>query len=367
MKKYSILLLCILGITSINASQDASCFKPEPKKCEVPTPPPPPCCETPKKPTIAAYNQSAIIDVCGSWDFFITGTFLWIQPIEEQLEFALTSYNNAVTSVGKIHKLDFDWKPAFKVGCGKNFNHDNWDAYFQYTRIKTSMSSSAKKGNTPNEELRDMWLNQAVLANTTEVKENWKLKFNIIDFELARAFYNGKKLVFRPYYGLKGGWINQSINITDTQTTGNITGSFKSKSWLIGPRIGVNSQWQAGCGFRINGNAAASLFYQQFHKLEKREPYINNPTLWYTYSGAINHSITNINASLEGLFGIGYGTYFYRNNYHFDIDIGYEIQLFLDQNMLRYIQQFSNYNNNNVSKAGNLLFHGLNITVRFDF
>lgn len=356
--KFLFVAASLFALATANAYEDPC--KPEP--C---CPEPPPCCEIPGCPTTPAYNQSASIDVCGAWDFFATATFLWIQPIQEQMDPAYTEYGSQTTYKDILHKFDFDGKAAFKVGLGWNYEYDKWDTFIQYTRINTGMTTTVKLTSTGSPTLYGTFLTQSLpdYGTLREVKQKWDLDFNIFDLELGRPYYNGTKLTFRAHYGIKAGWIDQKINATHKDTTANtlVTGDFESKSWLVGPRAGIQTNWMLGEGFRLFGNAAASLFYQKFHKLEKTEPYYYNDTQWY--DARQRPSSGFINANLEALLGVGYGTYFSRNNWHFDMIVGYEAQLFFNQNMIRYlVEAYAD-----LIKPGNLAFHGLNVSVRFDF
>ena len=339
-----------------------------PTRCE-PEPPCPKACTVPASPTTAAYLQKANIDVCSSWDFYVTGTFLWWQPSQGQMEYAETGFSaNLSTLVGKLHKLSRDWKAGFKVGLGLNWNYDGWDSYAQYTRVNSIIRDKANLGTHLNETLSDTWLAQSdPLATTREVTARWKLDFNIFDLEFGRPAYYGTCLTLRPHFGLKGGWIDQEMFIRDQDTNiANLPteGTFKSDSWLVGLRAGLNSKWEVGSGFRFFGNGSLSLYYQKFRKISvKEESLLSEIFEWHL---AQNFKNSYINPALEMKLGLGWGSYFYRNNWHFDLEVGYETQVYFDQNMMRFLQQVSGARLY-FSKPGNLMFHGLNVTARFDF
>ncbi len=376
MKKWEKFLFVVIGlfaITSVSAYQDDSC-----NTC-TPCPEQPPCCKVPGAPTTSAYNHPANINVCGCWDAYVTGTFLWVLPSLEQLEFAQTTFGapgTGISGVGKVHEFNFDWKPAFKVGIGFNFDHDNWDVYLQYVRINTSMSKTHNAGNNPGEILSTNVFAQTLYNLSSpddnkylELKRKWDLDFNIFDLEFGRPYYNGKYLQFRAHYGLKGGWINLTCNdkgILDVSPTRTYEASMNSRSWLIGPRAGIQTKWTFADGFRFFGNAAASLFYQKFHDLSYREPIYNITTEWFLASDL---AVKQISASLDGLLGIGWGTYFDRNNWHYDLAIGYEAQLFFKQNQMSSLKEMLNILNKMwpQAKAGDFWFHGLNVTMQLDF
>jgi len=153
------------------------------------------------------------------------------------MEFAYTDYTNVgynpTSNINYFHKLNFEWKLAFKVVFGYNFNYDNWTGHIQYTRVCSTMNDKALLGNEANEVLYDIWDITLLLANTLRVvKVKWKLNFNIFDIDLSRTYYNGLHLIFQSYYGLKSRWINQLYKCENIDTSLNVKTqvTFKSNS-----------------------------------------------------------------------------------------------------------------------------------------
>ncbi|MFA6118424.1 MAG: Lpg1974 family pore-forming outer membrane protein [Parachlamydiales bacterium] len=378
MKKFLPILLAALATSTINANQSDSESIPLESdciKCDS-------CCDVPNKTMTAAYNQADGIYVCNPKNYFLnnsfaTISFLYIQPIQEQMETALRLFSPA-TSSNVLYKYDFEWKPAFKLGFGSYFDRDRWEAFIEYSRVNTSMHNSVSLGNSGGY-LQDFWSfgNVGFNFTTQKVNTDWDLNFNIFHLDLGRSYYNGKKLVFNAHYGLKTGWINQKLQseskgISLENQPIALKADFKSNSWLIGPRIGIYSHWMFCKGFRFFGNGSASLFYQKFSKIKLREGDVGLIPGTGEWEAACNYSTQLINSSLEGILGFGYERYINRNKCHFDLAVGYEAQLFFDQNMMRYLQQSNNHGIFSSSlkissKAGNLIFHGLNITARLDF
>ncbi|NGX56542.1 MAG: hypothetical protein K1060chlam5_00785 [Candidatus Anoxychlamydiales bacterium] len=370
-KRLSLLIATMFLVSSAFAeSYDDSCQ---------PCPPKPVCktCDAPEAPTMSAYNHPARINVCGSWDMFVTGTFLWWQPKMEGLELAVTDYTdtNAATQefAGNIQDMSFDWKAAFKVGLGYNSEFDDWNLYLNYTRVNTSNSTTAKAGTNKQHSL---WLfndldisNQSFNQNPiTETTGKWELDHNMFDLELGRPYYNGQNLIFKAHYGLKSGWIDQKFTVTGVRDPDAVTSfatiqnrKLTSSSWLIGPRTGFDSKWVFGEGFRLFGNAAVSAFFQKFDSIEDKNfetTSAESPLMWR------KHTYNTINTSLDLLLGLGWDTYFDNNNWYFDLSAGYEVQVYFNQNIFTQINSYVWVDHD---KPGNLTFHGLTLTARFDF
>jgi len=73
----------------------------------------------------------------------------------------------------------------------------------------------------------------------------------MFDWELGRSYWISKNLSLRPFFGIKGGWINQSINgtyynlIINNVLTNNLgTEHLKNNFWGIGPLGGINTNWR---------------------------------------------------------------------------------------------------------------------------
>ncbi|MFA5250068.1 MAG: Lpg1974 family pore-forming outer membrane protein, partial [Parachlamydiales bacterium] len=133
-----------------------------------------------------------------------------------------------------------------------------------------------------------------------------------------------------------------------------------SRSWLLGPRIGLNTEWLFGAGFGMRANGAAALFYQHFKETLKRELLDNPPAIASYYKSKQGF----INPSLEAALGFGWGSYLGNRCCHLDLSAFYEFKFFFNQNMLGWL----NGTVSNLDAAPNdLSFQGLTINLRFDF
>ncbi len=345
-------------------------------------------------PCNCGYNCPARINpVCG-WDFNIYGDFLYWQAREKGL--APYIYTTSVTSNGtvltteKIQNIDFDYHPAFKVGIGAGTERDNWTFNLEYTRFHATNSKSGEISlqdfsltvtsknyfTTTSSFVFDSFPNFSTFLSTTagqvynarSFDAHWKLNFNTIDLVAGRPYFLGTKLTLSPFYGVRGGWIDQHYKLTAltplTTTTAPITDYImnfliKSDSWLIGPRIGVKSNWLLGAGFRFFGDAGASLIYQNFKfKMKATMPAQNQLTV--TLEDVVSHKIKSVNPTFDAALGLGWGSYFNDKRWHFDLTAGYELQFFYSQNELLQEIRVS-------QETSSLILHGLTIAARIDF
>jgi hypothetical protein len=435
----TLLALAIVSFTSIVMAECGTCCEPacppppkpkcEPcRTCEIcpPCEPCKPCCtEVPTigEPCNCAYNAPARIDPACGWDAWISLSFLYWQPKEKGLDLGnfnsvpITLTQSATARIsGQVEydndliKMDFDYHPAFKLGLGFSSDRDDWTLYFEYTRFYSKDNRSIDLTNSlvlnnialigasiAEEFLSTNWINESIsdsektILGATPIPgtlglgpvqfaffhSRWELKTNIVDMELGRPYYLGRKLIFKPYYGLRGGTIDQKYSFTaqmvDYAHPDNFLLSYsknKVDTWLIGPRIGVDTDWLIGCHFRIFGNVAAALTYQKFKtRLEQILPVQKNGTISVTDSTAITYksksSTSYLTPEAELELGLGYGTYFCNNEWYFDLTAGYSFNYFWHQNMMRNLSDgFSRLIDSHV---GDLMLHGLTVTARLDF
>ncbi len=329
---------------------------------------------------MAAYNAPARIDVRGAWDFYATGSFIYWQPQQENMELGISVPNNGLnlvdTSVvanpGSVINMSFDYKPGFKVGLGMNFDYDNWDAYAEYTWLHgtNSKSSNAPAGGGA---IYVFGYHPQVLATpgstsvATTASESWKLKLDFADLQLARSYYVGTKLSFRPFLGARAAWIRQKVDYASSLNTAvSLSSTKQSRSWGLGPSIGLDTNWMLGYGLRVLGKAEADLLYTRY-TLSDSQGAVTTTTaaLINQFSVSQKHiDYLRPHANLE--MGFGWGSYFDNNNWHFDLLASYGFQVFWNQNMFR---RFTD----DVSRAasflpnGDLFVQGLNLTARLDF
>jgi len=327
---------------------------------------------------MAAYNAPARIDVRGAWDFYATGTFVYWQPLQDNMELAVASttrasltsaaVNGSAGNPGNIINMDFDYKPGFKVGLGMNFDYDNWDGYAEYTWFHGTNTQSSNASSTG---ALFAFVGHPSIVGTNGYNtgsENWKLKMDFADVNLGRSYYVGTKLSFRPFMGARGAWIRQRANYTFVNdgtlgfgTAGTLTSLNKSVSWGVGPSVGMSSNWMFGYGLRATGVVNADLLFTRYNT-SIFELFTGNNL---TFNTNQHHANTlRPHANLE--MGFGWGSYFDNNNWHFDLLATYGFQVFWNQNMFRHYTDDVRLSNSNMPN-GDLYVQGLNLSARLDF
>ncbi len=324
---------------------------------------------------MGGYNSPARIDVTGSWDVFTTASYIYWEASEKGLELGYTAptaadiNNNHVT--GQVADMNFKYGSGFKVGLGMNFEHDNWNIYTDYTRYHKTFYTNIKKSQDWDEtgSFFSSWWYGIASDGTHSINANssWKLKYDMIDFELGRPFYNGRMLTVKPHFGARGGWIRQGykgdLYYVYTNPYGLIPMAAHSNSWVIGPRAGFNTNWIFGSGFRFFGDFAGSILYQKFSV----RYHCNNITSPHLIAQNQKDQFSRISPNCNLNAGFGWGTYFAKKSWHFDLTASYEFEYYWNQNRMRTIADSINEPGALSTSIGDLMLHGLTVNMKFDF
>ena len=319
------------------------------------------------------YNASYRINVQRPSDFFITGSFTYWQPIQENMELGVVSNTSHPLDLvhGKQVNLDFDYKPGFKVGIGMNFDYDKWDTFIEYTWFRGT--EHVHKNINPNN-LKVALLPAWQIPDFLDPKynlgsEKWKLSMDLIDWDLARGYNVGTQLYFRPFIGVRAALIDQSVHvkyINENPTQFFIWPSTfitqKSDSWGIGPRIGLSSNWKLSKEWRIFGNAEFDILFTQYDLKNIQSSAVSVANRYIVHQDDANY----LRAHSELKLGFGWGTYLSSNKYHLDLSADYGFQVFFDQNMFRSTASAQAVGKSTLPN-GNLYMQGLTASARFDF
>ncbi|MBX3719173.1 MAG: hypothetical protein KF898_05955 [Parachlamydiales bacterium] len=294
------------------------------------------------------------------YDVFVSADFLYWNLQEGGTDYAYSSPNT--TSIfplkGKRKHLEFDWDPGFRTGLGFVFDHDRWDAYFNFTWFQTSHRASAEERS----DRRLFSLLAPYPSGLQSAKLSWKVHFYTLDFELGRHFFVSRFLSLRPFFGLKGAWIDQHRH---TRYTDRIDSDIFIKTRGrcefrgIGPWAGINGDWHFCRNFSFFGRVAGSIMWGDFDVHEKQTG--NNHTLWFDYDLDKDRIVPMVQFQL----GFCWETNLGHDRYHLAFNLSYEDQYWWQQN------QFPYYPGTNIPKLNpineDLSLQGLTFDVRLDF
>ena len=111
----------------------------------------------------------------------------------------------------------------------------------------------------------------------------------------------------------------------------------------------------------MEGEASGSLLYTSFGSITHREDNGQNDSAYWLKNGEYK----TLRPMADMKVGLGWGSYFDRQNYHFDLLATYDFTMMWGQNMMRSL--VGTYNGGNAYEACDLHLQGVTATVRFDF
>lgn len=376
------------------------------------------CCEPcdfvpPCPPDTCAYNAPFEIDIKCEWGFFVTGSFVYFQAKEENLDYlnvtireqtvSGTTTNNDVRS--ERGTFCYDYKPGFRVGLGMEIGCDDWVLYAEYFRYHNKTGKGSKNVELPAGSASTEFVgsllwhietngqlnanNNAIIGSTSfnggdnslpmqySANVSWNLDMDIVDFNLSRKYYVGRCLTFQTHVGLRAAWINQTVDINYLENSGNtvignpgvseITVNAKTESWGVGPRIGLNTDWKFCGGFFLFGDAAFSILFTDYDEVSydtcQQDTFPDGSLHVGEYTAPdVTYCFLRPQANIN--LGLGWADYFCCNDWYFDLRVGYEAHVLWNQNM--FCKNFDNSMDCTVP-GGDLYLHGLVIKASLDF
>lgn len=306
---------------------------------------------------------------------FFGDVFLWCakESGAENWAQAFNTASNGDLAID-IGEVSFDWDLGFRVGVGYGMEHDQWDTRLYYTGFWTAGSDSltTESGEIASGFVGNFYVDNAAGArfgpSYRKARIEWSIDFNIFDWDLGRSFWVSSAISMRPFIGIKGGWIHQSIdtrwedpvptqNIPDPNAFGVARENLKNNFWGIGPNVGLSTQWKfysfGSNVLCILGDLSVALLYGHwtFEDVYKNE-----------VPDRVALDISHINSgatAIRTFLGLEWGSDWNKCQYRISAYLGYEAQFWLDQ------LQFLSLSTGRLSNP--LTLQGGTFGVRFEF
>jgi len=303
------------------------------------------------------YNAPARIETGKSYDFFASGSYLFYQPIEKGLVFAYTS-DDPQSNIGKFFEVHSNYKSGFKLALGFGSSSDDWVYTAEYTRLHFSKVKRVEQSSI------NTWINFTTTRDVmSNIRVKWATDLDMLDLTFARPFYSGTFLLLTPLFGLKGGYLDQSFNTDSTRLSdsASLYSRDRINSHFIGLIGGLKAKLLIFWGVNFFTDVKASLFYQQF-KVRNRQNSEANPDV--LFDNSINR-ISYLTPNLLISSGLEWGTYLSKNSYHISFLLGYEANVFFQQNLMAELKE--SRITTHTSDIGDLFFHGIIANFKFNF
>lgn len=293
---------------------------------------------------------------------FLAGAIYW-NTHEDGLEYAILNsvaipvINPDPEEIDEINNLIDDdfikpkskWEFGFRFGINYTFACDGWDVDLVWTHFSPFSSNQIEADPSEGHTLVALWSAfapaQGEVNFARRIQSNWKIKLDLIDFELGRAFWVSKRLSSRPFIGFRYILIRQNLDLEYSGGSWSprldppqdpLIGLVDLKNDFRGGglRSGLETIWNVDCGWGIYGLIALSLIYGRFdlyHCEENRlaiVPYSKMKVLDSRNHFRVSRPILDWN------LGIQWSRMFCNCQYIFLGRFGWEQHLFFHQNQL---------------------------------
>lgn len=296
--------------------------------------------------------------------YSVTTDFIYFQARENGLSFAVINKGNptALTN-GKSKNPDFCWDPGFKVSLGYFFRHDDWGLYLNFLHFHTRITDWY-----PHKENRfsfPIWSHLAAQPGFVEdVRNRWRLHLGLLDLLLKRPIFLSDCLYLNMHAGLRYAEVRQKTRIDyfggSLFPDGQDDIDMKNKFWGVGPRGGIDGDWNFFNDFGIYFNAAIAFPYGFLYVHQDEFSDLTSDEYRFFRTFHTLRIITEMTAGLRYTYAPA------CSNVKFDVHGGYEIFYFFGQNQFaRFLQSAAN--GNFASNFGDLVLHGFSLGMSAQF
>lgn len=308
---------------------------------------------------------------------FLTADALFWKASQDGLEYAIdipvASTLPPAQQNGKVKDLHFEWGWGFRTGIGYNLPYDGWDLYLNWTRFHNTSSSQIDRAARGT--LEPLWLPAAyTLSNNvyaSSAKARWRLHYDTLDLELGRSYFISHALAMRPFIGLRGAFIHQSVRYQYTPQNFAFFNPFTTKGKnnynALGLRAGVGLSWFMSSQWSFFGNGSITVAQGEFDVELKMSAKRENLARDAGELLREKNSYHRVKTNFEAAVGLKWETYLYSNRYHLAVALAYEVVQWINQNQLREAFFPQNFLGTFVPHHGDLGLHGATLAARFDF
>lgn len=278
----------------------------------------------------------------------------------ETIDWAIVIRKNQNVQSATYQTIDFDWSPGFRVGLGYKMKHDEWNTNFTYTYFHAKTTMRAHGGDSGVVQSAFLGPKVSIVGTFLSAKIHLNLDYHIFDWDLGRKVLVSDYLSLRPFIGVKGGWINQtlrskwdkSIDILDLlifpfSASENVKNDFAG----AGPKGGVNGMWtfaKTKYGlFSLFGDFTAAYLWGHWDIKDKYQDSLFTTVFIKTRDRNLGALI------LQSYMGFGYD----RNR--LSLKLGYEIE--------DWFNQYQVFDNGTGGHSNALLLQGLTFKIKADF
>ena len=192
---------------------------------------------------------------------------------------------------------------------------------------------------------------------------------NMGDLEIGRMVCLTKSVSIRPYWGARGGTLNQKFrsNFSNAIDATDAEDRFQGKNnyWGAGPRLGVNGEWHLSYGFSLLGKGSGALLYGKTQARNAHQTVATigaDPVIERQYSDGFYQLVPNMQLAL----GFQWQTCFWCDKMFFKMSASWETNCWWDQFNIPYSASNLIAPNPTVGSQP-LTMEGLTLNCEWDF
>lgn len=208
---------------------------------------------------------------CCDFEVQIKASYLYWAVKQDYLAFGIENVlivNNPgipTNATVKTHKPK--WDSGFKLEGNLSHNCSPLSLHAEWIYFKTTSNASASS-TFNNQPATGVTTVTTLLSNgnpflfATNINSSWNIKINQLALDLDYEIFSNGCFTFTPYVGIFGAIINQHQNITNFNTADfsapflvDIQVSRNNKFSGIGPRLGINTNWNFISNFSLTCDA----------------------------------------------------------------------------------------------------------------
>ncbi len=241
---------------------------------------------------------------------------------------------------GEMQRIEPSWDFGWRVGLCYTSPCDYWDTFVYWTSYHTNTSEEIDLIDLP---AQNLWAypDNVESARLFAADAKWDLKYDVFDMEFGRAFWIGKSLAFRPHFGIRASWIDQSLGLFyEFEPKNNIEfGAFLTPSSDFsgaGLRSGFDLHFTNGTGLDFYGKVSLALLYGTF-----KSAFVETETFESTKPQIIADTKDEFNmgvTALQGIIGVNWSKHLCCNRFRLGLHIQWEYNHWSDLNKFPHYQ-----------------------------
>jgi hypothetical protein len=268
---------------------------------------------------------------------FLTSELLYWKTKEDGWDYTFIGYkffSEPSILYGKMRNVSANFRLGYRNGIKLGIGDSRWDINLVWTTYHNNATRKAYVKGSQNEAATLLLAQSDVPLGQLGARAQWSINFNAIDLEFGYNLGWKSRFAIRPFAGVKLAKIRQKMNALYFQVQDlfpapvNVLAQNHYTSHNYGLRFGVNSQYNAGCGFKLFLNASAAALWSKFTLLHQGLPPGFPP------SSVFHNHYSRINTELELMAGVGWQTFIKDKEYYLDFRLAWEEQMWFSQNQI---------------------------------